>query len=73
MKLVHGKVVAGKIEFEGEPLKEGSSVTILARDDGEETFELSPRDEAELTRRIEQMQQGHYVDGDEFLGELSRG
>jgi len=40
MKLVTGKVVAGRIEVEGERLKEGSTVTVLARED-DERFELT--------------------------------
>jgi hypothetical protein len=32
MKLVTGKVVAGRIEIEGERLKEGSTVTVLAQE-----------------------------------------
>jgi hypothetical protein len=71
MKLVHGKVVGGKIEVEGEPLKEGSKVIVLAQEDDEATFELSPRDEAELARRIEEVEKGRSVAGDELLRELS--
>ena len=73
MKLVTGKVVAGKIEVEGESLREGSTVTILAQEDDAATFELSPDDEAELTRRVEAIESGRFVDGDELLHELSRG
>jgi len=40
MKLVTGKVVAGRIEVEGERLKEGTTVTILAQED-DERFELT--------------------------------
>ena len=39
IKLVTGKVVGGKIEVEGESLKKGSTVTVLAHED-DETFEL---------------------------------
>src|SRR3982751_5947465 len=51
MKLVTGKVVAGRIEIEGERLKEGSTVTVLAQED-DERFELTAEQEAELARRI---------------------
>ena len=71
MKLVTGKVVGGKIEVEGEPLKEGSTVTVLAQED-DETFELSPQHEAELARRIQEVESGQFVDGDRLLDELSR-
>ena len=53
MKLVTGKVIGGKIEFEGDPLDEGSIVTVLAREN-DETFELSPAEVAELLLAIEE-------------------
>ncbi len=71
MKLVTGKVVGGKIEVEGERLKEGSTVTVLAHED-DETFELTPEQEAELSRRIQAVESGRFVNGDELLNELSR-
>ena len=46
MKLVTDKVVAGRIEVEGERLKEGSTVTVLARED-DERFDLTAEQEAE--------------------------
>ena len=69
MKLVTGKVIGGKIEVEGEPLDEGSTVTVLAREN-DETFELGPAEEAELLRAIEEANKGDFVDGDEFLRNL---
>jgi hypothetical protein len=71
MKLVTGKVVDGKIEVEGERLKEGSTVTVLAEED-DETFELTAEQEAELSRRIKAVENGRFVNGDELLNELSR-
>jgi hypothetical protein len=70
IKLITGKVVRGKIEVEGESLKEGSTVTVLAPED-DETFELSPQQEAELARRIPEVENGRFVNGDELLSELS--
>lgn len=70
MKLITGKVVSGKIEVEGEALKEGSTVTVLAPED-DETFELSPQQEAELARRIQEVESGRFVNGDELLNEFS--
>lgn len=69
MKLVTGKVVGGKVEVDGEPLIEGSTVTVLAPED-DETFEISPRDEAELARRLHEVRKGNFVDGDELLRTL---
>jgi hypothetical protein len=71
MKLATGKVVEGKVVVEGEPLEEGSTVTILAQE-GDELFQVDPREEAELIRRMEEMKKGNFVDGDELLRELDR-
>jgi len=38
MKVATGKIVDGKVVLEGEPLAEGSVVTVLARRD-DETFD----------------------------------
>jgi hypothetical protein len=69
MKLATGRVVGGKVVVEGEPLKEGSTVTLLAQED-DETFELGPREEALLLDTIEAVKKGDFVDGDEFLRKL---
>jgi hypothetical protein len=71
MKLITGKVVAGRIEVEGECLKEDSTVTVLAQED-DERFELTAEQEAELVRRIQRVESGQFVYGDALLGELSR-
>jgi len=42
MKVMTGTVVDGKVVIEGEPLTNGSKVTILAPEDDDDTFELSP-------------------------------
>jgi hypothetical protein len=69
MRMATGKVVGGKVVVEGDPLEEGSTVTVLARE-GDETFELSPADEAELARRMAEVRKGNFVDGDELLRNL---
>ncbi len=69
MKLATGKVVDGKIVVEGEPLEEGSTVTILSQD-GDELFQVGPVEEAELLRRREEMRQGSFVEGEEVLRKL---
>lgn len=71
MRLLSGKVINGKIVVEGEPLEEGSQVTILAQE-GDESFELSPEQEAELARRMREVEAGRFVNGDELLKELAR-
>jgi len=47
MKVVTGRVVAGKIEVEGGSLEEGSTVTVLAPE-RDETFLLDSQAEAAL-------------------------
>ena len=48
MKIIRGHVMDGTIVVEGEPLEEGATVTLLARED-DEPFKLSAEDEAEGT------------------------
>src|SRR5215207_8433729 len=46
MKIATGKVVDGKVVVEGAEFEEGSSVTVMARDD-EGGITLTPEEEAE--------------------------
>jgi hypothetical protein len=69
MRVVTGKVVEGKVVVEGDPLEEGSTVTVLAQDDDED-FELTAEQEALLLKAIEEADQGDFVDGDQLLKEL---
>ena len=69
MKVISGTVVDGKIVVEGEPLEEGSTVTVLAQE-GDEDFELTAEQEALLLKAIEEADQGDFIDGDELLKEL---
>lgn len=57
MRVATGKVVEGKVVVEGLPLKEGTRVTVLARE-SEETFLLAPDEEAELLLSIEEADRG---------------
>lgn len=65
-RVAAGKVVGGKVVVEGEPFEEGATVAVLALAD-DDAFDLSPEQEAELIRRMEEVRQGNYVDGDEFI------
>lgn len=47
MKIATGKVVGGKVVLEGEPLSEGSIVTVLAQEN-DETFDATPEEEQAL-------------------------
>jgi len=69
MVITSGRVVAGKIVVEGEPLPEGSVVTILARE-GDETFELDASMEAELLESLAEARRGETVSADEVVRDL---
>jgi len=71
MKVTTGTVVGGKVLVEGETLPEGSTVTVLLRED-EETFELRPEEEAELLASIADIESGKSISGDELLERLRR-
>ena len=70
MKIATGKVVDGKVVLEGEPLEEGTSVTVLARD--EQGFTLSPEEESELLLSIAEADRGETVSVEEVLEKLAR-
>ena len=70
MKIITGHVVDGTIVVEGERLEEGTTVTVLAKED-DESFQLSPQAEAELLVAIEQANRGDVVSGDELLRQLT--
>jgi len=69
VKVITGTVIGGKIIVEGEPLTDGSKVTVIARED-EEAFELAPEQEAEILEAISEIEQGKGIDGGRFLEEL---
>jgi len=71
MRLTTGIVIDGKIVVEGEPLPEGTVVTIIARQD-EETFEIPPELEADLLESIAQADRGETISADEVLARLRR-
>ncbi|MGB5081606.1 MAG: hypothetical protein WBO23_12790 [Burkholderiales bacterium] len=71
MKIATGKVVGGKVVVEGVTLEEGTSVTVLAKDD-EGGFTLSPEEEAELLLSIAEADRGETVSVEEVLARLAR-
>ena len=71
MKVTTGTVVGGKVLVEGEVLPEGSTVTVLLRDD-DESFDLTPEEEAELLASIADVEGGKFISGDELLERLRR-
>ena len=71
MKVATGVVVEGKIVVEGEALAEGSTVTVVLRDD-EEAFDLTSQEEEELLESIAQIERGEFVTGEQLLEPLRR-
>ncbi len=71
MRVATGIVVDGKVVVEGESLAEGSSVTVVLRDD-EEAFELTPEEEDDLLDSIAQIERGEFVSGEQLLERLRR-
>jgi hypothetical protein len=69
MKIVSGKVIAGRIVVEGEPLEEGSTVTVLAPE-RDETFVLDSDAEAALLTAIAEADRGETITGEQLLNEL---
>ena len=71
MKVATGKVIGGKVVLEGEPLAEGSVVTVVAREDNE-TFEVSPEEERALLAAIAQAERGEVISWEELRERLRR-
>lgn len=71
MRIATGKVVDGRVVFEGAAFDEGATVTVIARED-DESFELSPEQEAELLEAIGEAERGEVIGGDELLEGLRR-
>ena len=69
MELTTGTVIGSKIVVEGEPLPEGTVVTILARETVE-TFEVPPELGAQLLESIAQADRGETLSADELLRRL---
>ena len=71
MRVTRGTVINGRIEISGETLPDGMVVTILSPE-GEGTFTLGPRSEAELLASIEEAERGEVISGADLLRELRR-
>jgi hypothetical protein len=69
MVITSGRVVGGKIVVDGDPLPEGTSVTVLTRE-GDESFVLDAAAEAELLESIAEADRGDVVPADEVLRAL---
>jgi len=71
MRVATGRVVGGKVVLEGEPLAEGSVVTVVARED-DETFEVSLVEERALLEAIAQADRGQVVSWETLREQLRR-
>lgn len=71
MKIATSKVVGGKLVIDGEFLREGESVTVLARD-AEKGFTLSPEEEAEILPSVAEADRGETISAEELLAKLAR-
>lgn len=69
MRITKGKVVDGQIIVEGDPLNEGSTVTILVSD--ETTFTLNAEDEAALLQAIAEANQNDLISGEDVIKKIS--
>jgi hypothetical protein len=71
MRIATGKVVDGRVVVEGAALDEGTTVTVIARED-DESFLLSPEQEAELLEAIGEAERGEVIGGEDLLKRLRR-
>ena len=69
MQLATGKVIDGKVIVEGDPLPEGTLVTILAREAGE-TFEVPLVLEADLLASIAEADRSETIPTEQVLERL---
>jgi hypothetical protein len=66
MRIASGTVRSGQIIVDGEPLPDGSAVTVLLREE-DETFELDPIAEAELLSSLAEADRGELVPAEQVL------
>ena len=69
MKVATGKVIGGKVVVEGDALAEGASVTVLVREN-DETFEVTPAEEAELLRALAEADRGDIIASEKVLKDI---
>ncbi|HIF43632.1 MAG TPA: hypothetical protein EYQ67_05765 [Dehalococcoidia bacterium] len=69
MRITKGKVVDGQVIVEGDPLNEGSTVTVLVSD--ETTFRLNAEDEAALLQAIAGADQNNLISGEDVIKKIS--
>jgi len=71
MLITSGRVKGGRIELTSETLPEGTTVTILAPENGE-TFAATGEEEAQLLAAIAEAERGDVVEATEVLDQISK-
>ena len=71
MRVATGTVIGGKVVLDGDSFAEGAVVTILSRED-DETFVVSPEQEAELLSSIAELECGDNISSEQLLERLRR-
>lgn len=71
MLITSGRVKGGRIELTSETLPEGTTVTILAPENGE-TFAATPEEETRLLAAIAEGARGDVVQAAELLDQISK-
>ena len=73
VRVATGRVIDGKVVVEGEPLVEGSTVTVFLPEPDEE-IELTPEEESRLAQVVREADEGDFIeeDAERFLDELDR-
>ena len=71
MRILTGKVVAGRVELPPGAAPEGADVTVLIAE-GEDTFDLTADEVRRLQTSLDEMSRGEVIDGWKLLEELSK-
>ena len=71
MLITSGRVNGGRIELIGETLPDGTTVTILAPENGE-TFTVAAEDEARLLAAIAEAERGDVVEASQVIEQISK-
>lgn len=71
MRIAIGKVVEGRVEIDGKPPEDGTTVTILVPE-GSEAFELAAEEISELEAALGEIARGESIDGASLVRELRR-
>ena len=71
MLITSGRVNGGRIELTGEPLPEGTTVTILAPENGE-TFAVSAEEEARLLAAMAEAERGELIAAAELIEQIGK-